>query len=108
MHAVDDISNLVDLDRYPVHDLPSPAGVALVAEIQARLAADSAASLSGFLHGWAVAALAEEAEALAPLASPGATRALIPSPPTSPGRLLRTITPPGIGACVTWRMWRMT
>lgn len=50
----------VDLDRYPVHDLDSQAGKALVAEAQDMMKRDTLCLLDGFLRDSAVAELSAE------------------------------------------------
>ncbi len=69
----DDIATLVDLERYPIDRLDSPAGKALIECMQTDLARDGATSLPGFLAPGAVSELAEEAEGLVPLACRGPT-----------------------------------
>lgn len=61
------IADLVDLQRYPI-DAPAGAGAALVADCRRQLAANGACNLDGFLLPGAIAAMAAEAEGLAPLA----------------------------------------
>ena len=72
---IDDIptspTDLVDTGRYPVAALEGAAGQAMIAGLRAQLADDGACCLPGFLRAAAVAALAAEAEALAPLAFRG-------------------------------------
>ena len=55
------ICDLVDLDRYPIHDLDCPRGQRLLAECRATLAAVGAANLPGLLAPQATVALAREA-----------------------------------------------
>ncbi len=43
------MTDLIDLERYPIHALGSAQGKALVAEVQAQLAEDGCCRLSGFL-----------------------------------------------------------
>jgi len=62
------IQDLVDLERYPITRLNSPAGRALIAQCQAELKAEGAANLDGFLLPDAVLSLSREAEALLPQA----------------------------------------
>ena len=69
-----DIHSLVDLDRYPLDDLDSERGQALVKSIQSDLDRTGSASLPGFLVPDAVKAMAAEAESLAHLAYAGPTR----------------------------------
>jgi hypothetical protein len=58
----------IDIERYPVHDLASPAANALIADCRRQLAATGSCVLEGFLTAAAVAAMAAEARLLAPLA----------------------------------------
>ena len=67
------IIELINLDRYPVNDLESPAGKLLIERIRADLGRDGAASLPGFLRPAALNMMVKEAEELAPLAYPGPT-----------------------------------
>jgi hypothetical protein len=60
--------DLVDLDRYPLADLDGPTGRSVVADARASLAASGAAELPGFIGARGVAALVEDAGALAPRA----------------------------------------
>ena len=53
--------DLVDIDRYPIDDLDSPAGRALVERCRADLAATGACQLEGFLRPSAVERLVAEA-----------------------------------------------
>lgn len=50
-------ADVVDLARYPIHQLDSAPGRALVAACQAELAADGACTLPGFVRPAAVAAM---------------------------------------------------
>ena len=61
-----ELGSLVDLDRYPVHDTSAIAPV--VAAARGDLVVRGVAVLPGFLHDAGVAAVAVEAETLAPLA----------------------------------------
>jgi hypothetical protein len=67
--------NLVDLDRYPLTEPGTRKYKELTARIKLNLAHDGAASLPGFLRPEAILLMADEAEALAPLAYPGPTEA---------------------------------
>src|SRR6202521_2696976 len=58
----------IDLDRYPVHDLAGAGAKALIADCRRQLAASGSCVLAGFLTSTAVAAMAAEGRALAPLA----------------------------------------
>lgn len=60
-----DVADLVDLDRYPIFDLGSPAALAVVEAARAQLAGCGAAELPGFVHAAGVAALVADAEDLA-------------------------------------------
>ena len=64
---------LVDLDRYPLHDLEGAAGQRLIAQVKSDLADDGAASLPAFLRPEGLALMVAEAEALAPFAYRGPT-----------------------------------
>lgn len=67
--------NLIDLDRYPLLDLDSDAAQAVIDEAKSTIARDGAVSFPGFLKPGAIASMADQAEALVPLAYPGPTRA---------------------------------
>jgi hypothetical protein len=56
-----ELSDIVDLDRYPIDDLESPEGLELVAFCRAQLAAVGACDLEGFLRPAVAAAIAQEA-----------------------------------------------
>ena len=56
----------MDLDRYPIHDLKSAAGQALLADCRAQLAATGGANLPGFMPPEIAAALTAEALTLEP------------------------------------------
>ena len=56
----DRLNAYVDLDRYPIHDLDSAAGRALIAESQAMMKRDTLCLLDGFLRQSAVAELSAE------------------------------------------------
>jgi hypothetical protein len=58
----------IDLERYPVDGLASPAGRALVARCREQLARDGACELEAFLRPGATALMVAEASALAPAA----------------------------------------
>lgn len=64
------LADLVDLDRYPVHELESADCRALVAHCRDALRGDGAVRLDGFVRPDAVAQMAAEATALAPLGYP--------------------------------------
>jgi hypothetical protein len=65
--AASDLARLVDLDRYPILTLASPAGRALVEHCRAQLAASGACELPGFLTEAATEQIAKESETLIPL-----------------------------------------
>jgi hypothetical protein len=58
------LHEIVDLDRYPIHRLDSPAGRALVAEARAALGGVGACDLPGFLRLEAITAAVESALSL--------------------------------------------
>lgn len=60
------VIDLIDLDRYPLHDLSSEAGQTLVANCQRQFREIGACSLPGFVKSEAIATLAGEIEPLAP------------------------------------------
>ena len=60
------LAAIVDLDRYPIDDLDSPAGGALIARCREQLEAVGACDLEGFLRADAARAIAAEALDLAP------------------------------------------
>lgn len=64
--APDDAASLVNLARYPVADLGSPAAQAVIAEGRAQLARDGLCLLPDFLAPAALQAMADEARALEP------------------------------------------
>ncbi|MEQ8369852.1 MAG: 2OG-Fe(II) oxygenase [Alphaproteobacteria bacterium] len=57
---------LVDTERYPIHDLTSPAGQALVAQCRRDLAEHALCSLPGFLRPEAIRQMLDEAQPLMP------------------------------------------
>jgi len=61
-----DASALIDLTRYPVHELDGAAGQALVARASEQLATTGACELPGFLTEAALRACVADAQALAP------------------------------------------
>lgn len=61
-------ADVVDLDRYPIHDLDSERGRAFVDECRAQLAAEGACNLPGFITPEAVQAMVDLAEELSPKA----------------------------------------
>ncbi len=66
--------DLIDLARYPIDRLEGPAGERLLADCRRRFDADGALALPGFVRADAVAAMRDEALALAPLAHFGEKR----------------------------------
>ena len=64
----DEPASWIDLGRYPLTDLATPASAALVAKCRAQLADDGACELPGFLRAEALARMQREAHALAPRA----------------------------------------
>jgi len=62
-----DIADLVDLDRFPIHD-PKGKGRDLVTLCREQLGQIGASNLDGFLRPAAIEAMVAEAKALAPLA----------------------------------------
>ena len=60
-------ADLVDLDRYPVHELESAAGSQLLERCREDMARSGAARLDGFVRPEAVAQLAADASGLVPL-----------------------------------------
>jgi hypothetical protein len=68
---VDSLDGLIDLGRYPLHDLDGPAGRDLVADHAARLAADGAIVLPGFIAPEALEAMVAEIDAIASQAYSG-------------------------------------
>ncbi len=65
-----DVLDFVDLERFPITDLNSPRGQAVVTEARAQVASLGAAELSGFVTPAGVAALVQDAEGLAQRAHP--------------------------------------
>ncbi len=57
------MTDLIHLDRYPIHELKSGEARALVAEVQARLADDGCCRLSGFLTERALQTAVAECDA---------------------------------------------
>jgi hypothetical protein len=60
------LAAIVDLDRYPIDDLDSPAGLELIAFCREQLEAVGACDLEGFLRPAVADAIAAEALALGP------------------------------------------
>jgi len=67
----DPIADAVDLERYPIDDLESPEGRALIARMREELVYPGACCLTNFIGPEALAALRSEAEDLAHLAHGG-------------------------------------
>jgi hypothetical protein len=94
----------IDLDRYPIAPLEGTRGQALAAECRAQLAATGSCLLPGFLRSDAVARMAEEAAAIAPLAhrkpgGRGATAYLAPPDESFPeGHPRRRMQSSSVGA----------
>jgi hypothetical protein len=59
------VADLVDLDRYPIHELDSAAAQALVAECREGLREEGAVRLDAFVRADAVDRMADEAHAVA-------------------------------------------
>ena len=68
-------ADFVDLDRYPITELDSPRGQALVSEVRRRMDDSVICALPGFLRPEALRRMVEEAEHLEPLAYQGPTEA---------------------------------
>lgn len=64
----DMVSELVDLDRYPITDLDRGAGAAFLAECRQAMESQGWCNLDGFIRAEALQALAAEANALLPCA----------------------------------------
>lgn len=65
--------DIFNLGRYPLNDLDSPAGSALVKAVREQLGEDGCCSLDGFVTDRALEIMAEQAKKLADLAFPGPT-----------------------------------
>jgi len=68
------LADVVDLDRYPVHEPESAAGSELVEHCREALREDGALRLEGFLRDVAVEAAVVDARRLAPLGYPNDAR----------------------------------
>jgi hypothetical protein len=66
--TIGDIEDLIDLDRYPVHDLDGPAARAVIEEARVQLQGTGAVELPDFVTPSGVEALVADAEGLAPRA----------------------------------------
>lgn len=64
-------AEFIDLDRYPITDLQSPRGQAMVDEIKRNMSERVICSLPGFLRPEALARMVKEAEELEPLSYVG-------------------------------------
>ena len=60
------LEDLIDLTRYPVHDVTAPRAHAVVDQARAQLTSTGAVELPGFVNRAGVDALAADAESLAP------------------------------------------
>jgi hypothetical protein len=60
------LDDLIDLDRYPIHELDGTTAQTLVAELRDALRAEGACRLDGFVRADAVERMAEEARSIAP------------------------------------------
>ena len=63
-----EFAGVIDLDRYPVHDLAGARAQTLIGECRRQLAATGSCLLPGFLTDAAIITMAREAEALVPVA----------------------------------------
>ncbi|MEY2405537.1 MAG: hypothetical protein QOG39_453, partial [Acidimicrobiaceae bacterium] len=63
--ALTDVADVVDLDRYPVAALDSPAAKAVIAEHRSALEQRGVSVLPGFVKPAAIEAMVEECDALA-------------------------------------------
>jgi hypothetical protein len=68
------IADVVDLDRYPIHELESSGGKALLERCRTALRDEGALKLDGFIRPDAMPALVDEARDLAPLGHPNDAR----------------------------------
>ena len=68
---ISDITDIVDIDRYPVSDIGTPAARAFVREGRRRLAADGVFALPGFIRPAALSAMQEEADVIGLDTQPG-------------------------------------
>ena len=64
---------IINTERYPLHDLASSGGMALVERVRARLAEDGSCTLPGFVAADVLRDMANEAKRIAPLAYSGPT-----------------------------------
>jgi hypothetical protein len=67
--------DLINLERYPIDNLESPRGRALIERIRLSMTEQVLCALPRFLRHEAIARMVQEAEALEPLAYPGPTEA---------------------------------
>lgn len=66
--AVASIDSLIDLEKFPIHELDSAGCQALIQRCQTELAQTGCSTLRGFIRDEVLRALADEAEKLAPTA----------------------------------------
>jgi hypothetical protein len=78
------LAELVDLDRYPVTDLDSPAARAVVAEHQAALRERGVSVLPGFVRAGAVEAMVAECDALAASSRSSEAKTMSTATPSAP------------------------
>ena len=64
------VMDLIDVARYPLHDLTSPAAVSVIENARQQIAATGAAELAGFVTPDGVSRLVRDAESLAERAHP--------------------------------------
>src|ERR1700722_6510466 len=64
--TIGDIEGLIDLERYPVHDLDGPTATAVIEGARAQLEKTGAVELPDFVTPSGVEALVADAEELAP------------------------------------------
>lgn len=69
MNQLPPILDIVDLDRYPIHDLGSPAGGAFLAQCRDSMQTTGSCNLTGFIREEAIVQLIAESENLLPLTS---------------------------------------
>ncbi|MGI9317114.1 MAG: HalD/BesD family halogenase [bacterium] len=67
------LAEIIDLERYPLHDLDSEPGVALIELVRDALRTDGSCTLDGFISDLVRAQMLFEAESLIDLAYPGPT-----------------------------------
>lgn len=93
---------LVDLERYPILSLDTPAGRALVAHCREQLAASGACELPGFLRAEATERMVKESESLIPLghyaAGPATVYLALPDMSLPEGHPRRALGQAGVSA----------